>query len=277
MKPSVDDVRQFWQNNPLWSGESAFATGSPEFFAEHRQIYIEDCFAGTLDERIFPSSSNQQRVLDLGCGPGFWTVEIGSRGCSELWACDLTDKAVELAKRRCEIYHCNASFRVGNAESLAFDDGYFSHVNCLGVIHHTPDTQAAVREIARVLKVGGTATISVYYKNILLQGWPALNFTGRWLRKLGIGLKGRGREDMVDNRDVDEIVRLYDGADNPLGKSYSRQQFVDLLETHFRVHALYFHFFPARALGVRIPKSLHRLLDRLLPFMIYASLEKKAC
>jgi SAM-dependent methyltransferase len=275
MHPSVDDVRKFWQNNPLWTGESAFTTGSAEFFAEHRDVYIADCFAGIMDERIFPLGKSRQRVLDLGCGPGFWTVEIGRRGCDELWACDLTDKAIELARRRCEIYGCQASFRVGNAESLAFDDGYFSHVNCLGVIHHTPDTEATVGEIARVLRVGGTASVSVYYRNILLRWWPALNFTGRWLRKLGIGLKGRGREGMVDNHDVDEIVRLYDGAENPIGKSYSRHQFLALLEPHFHVREIYFHFFPARALGMRIPAVLHRLLDRHLPFMIYASLEKK--
>lgn len=275
MNPSVDDVRSFWQSNPLWSGESRHAPGSAEFFAEHRQVYIDDCFAGAMDERIFPQGRSRERVLDLGCGPGFWTVELGQRGCTELWACDLTDKAIELATRRCELYACHAQFKVGNAEALPFDDGWFSHVNCLGVIHHTPDTPATVREIARVLRQGGTASVSVYYRNVLLRGWPLFSFAGRWLRKLGVGLKGRGREAMVDNADVDEIVRLYDGADNPIGKSYTRQQFVALLETHFHVREVYFHFFPARALGVRIPRALHRLLDSLLPFMIYASLEKK--
>ena len=142
--------------------------------------------------------------------------------------------------------------------------------------HHTPDTPATVSEIARVLCDGGTASVSVYYTNILLRAWPALNFAGRWLFKLGIGLKGRGREDIVKQRNAAEIVRRYDGAQNPIGKSYSRQEFVELLETHFHVREIYFHFFPARALGLRIPKALHRVLDRMLPFMIYASVEKKA-
>ena len=276
MDPNIDNVRAFWQNNPLWTGESKYPAGSREFFAEHRQTYIEDCFAGTLDERIFPLGSLSDRVLDLGCGPGFWTVELGLRGCSNLWACDLTENAVQLAKRRCDLYGCKAEFLVGNAESLSIGSGYFTHVNCQGVIHHTPDTPATVSEIARVLCDGGTASVSVYYTNILLRAWPALNFAGRWLFKLGIGLKGRGREDIVKHRNAAEIVRRYDGAQNPIGKSYSRQEFVELLETHFHVREIYFHFFPARALGVRIPKALHRVLDRMLPFMIYASVEKKA-
>jgi SAM-dependent methyltransferase len=276
MATNIDDVRKFWQNNPLWTGESKFPAGSAEFFSEHRETYVDDCFAGTLDERVFPSGSKTERVLDLGCGPGFWTVELSRRGCADLWACDLTENAVHLAQERCALYACKAAFFVGNAESLSVPSGYLTHVNCQGVIHHTPDTPATVREIARVLCEGGTASVSVYYTNILLRTWPALNVVGRWLYKLGIGLKGRGREDMVKHRDAAEIVRCYDGAQNPIGKSYSRQQFVELLETHFHVLEVYFHFFPARALGVRIPKSLHRVLDRLLPFMIYASLKKKS-
>ena len=158
MDPNIDNVRAFWQNNPLWTGESKYPAGSREFFAEHRQTYIEDCFAGSLDERIFPLGSLSDRVLDLGCGPGFWTVELGLRGCSNLWACDLTENAVQLAKRRCDLYGCKAEFLVGNAESLSIGSGYFTHVNCQGVIHHTPDTPATVSEIARVLCDGGTAS-----------------------------------------------------------------------------------------------------------------------
>ena len=276
MHPTIKDVHEFWQSNPLWTGESKFSPGSQEFFAEHRSTYINDCFAGTLDERIFPFGPRAERVLDLGCGPGFWTVEIGLRGCADLWACDLTENAVRLTKQRCDIYGCAAAFLVGNAESLSVESGYFTHVNCQGVIHHTPDTPATVREIARVLCDGGTASVSVYYTNVLLRAWPVLNYAGRWLYKLGIGLKGRGREDIVKYNNAAEIVRRYDGALNPIGKSYSRREFTELLEVHFHVREVYFHFFPARALGVRMPRALHRVLDRLLPFMIYASLEKKS-
>ncbi len=100
-------------------------------------------------------------------------------------------------------------------------------------------------------------------------------FAGRWLRKLGIGLKGRGREDMVDNRDVDEIVRLYDGAENPIGNPTRAN-------SSWRCWSRTFMCAPSISISFRrvpsacsIPAVLHRLLDRHLPFMIYASLEKK--
>ena len=102
---------------------------------------------------------------------------------------------------------------------MTFHDNEFDHVNCQGVIHHTPDTEATLSEISRVIKPGGTARISVYYRNPILQSWRYLRWIGWPLSLLGGGLKGRGREKIFTESDVDEIVRLYDGADNPLGKS----------------------------------------------------------
>ena len=87
-------------------------------------------------------------------------------------------------------------------------------------------------------------------------------------------MKGRGRENIFSEGYVDEIVRLYDGKDNPIGKSYSRAQFVSMLEKHFEVVETYLHFFPARALPFGIPRALHRWLDRRLGFMIYATLRR---
>lgn len=273
--PNIGDVRAFWERNPLWSGESAHQPGTAAFYAEHDAVYVADCFAGRMDERIFPSAGRPGRVLDLGCGPGFWTVQLGRRGFRHLVGCDLTAQAARLARGRCEIAGLHASFAQGNAEQLGFASGVFSHVNCLGVIHHTPNTAEAVREIARVLGPGGTATLAVYYTNVLLRAWPVFGRVGALLVRLGVGLSGRGRERMLASRDIDDIVRQYDGAENPIGTAYTRGEFMALLAPHFHVREVYYHSFPARALGIPMPQWIHRMLSRLFPFMIYASVEKR--
>jgi 2-polyprenyl-3-methyl-5-hydroxy-6-metoxy-1,4-benzoquinol methylase len=271
----IEDVRKFWEANPLWTGESRFPAGSREFFDEHLKIVIDDCFAGSIDERIFPPASNRNGVLDLGCGPGLWTIELSRRGCTGITAADLTENALLLAGRRCETYGVIAAFSRQNAERMTFQDGAFSHVNCQGVIHHTPDTESCVREIARVLRPGGTATVSVYYRNFFLRQWRLLRPLGSVLARLGADLKGRGREGLFAMDDVDDIVRRYDGGDNPIGKSYSRDDFVRMLQPFFRVEETYLHFFPARTLPFRLPGPVHRFLDRRAGFMIYARLTKK--
>lgn len=270
-------VRNFWESSPLWTGESGHKPGSRAFFDEHRQVYVADCFAGAFDLRFLPpprEHGQDMRILDLGCGIGFWTVEFAMRGFPHVHAADLTTRALELTRARLETIGALAELSLQNAEQISFADGEFDHVNCQGVIHHTPDTDAAVAEIARVLKPGGTASISVYYRNALVRAWPYLRWLGAPLARLGGGLKGRGRESIFREHDVDEIVRLFDGVDNPIGKAYTRERFITMLRPHFEVEETYLHFFPARALPFPIPRRLHRWRDRRAGFMIYASLRK---
>ncbi len=272
--PTLEDVREFWERNPLWSGESKYPAGTREFFEEHRAVYIDDCLAGSFDERVVPALPNRRKVLDLGCGPGFWTVELALRGCSDITAADITEQALALTERRCENYGIAVHLSRENAEVLSFPDGTFSHVNCQGVIHHTPNTEACVREIARVLEDSGTACISVYYRNAVLRNWRLLRWVGSLLSRFGAKLQGRGREHIYTVGDVDEIVRLYDGSENPIGKAYSREAFEAMLTPYFHVEEIFLHGFPARTLPFRLPRSVHRLLDRTAGFMIYANVKK---
>ncbi len=273
-KPAnIDDVYNFWENNPLFVGESSSDIGSFDYFKEHRKVYIADCYAGNFDDRMLPNIENREKVLDLGCGPGFWTIELQKRCSIEaMFSADLTQQAIDLTKKRLEYYNLKAETFKENAEDLSFSDCSFSHVNCQGVIHHTPDTQQAISEIARVLQPNGRACLSVYYQNIILRNWGVFGLLGRL-----VSLKGRGRENLADTSDASDIVRCYDGSDNPIGKAYTKQQFIDMLSPHFEIEEIYYHFFPARALPVRIPKFLHRFLDQRLPFMIYANVRKKQC
>ncbi|MFW6308314.1 MAG: methyltransferase domain-containing protein, partial [Campylobacterales bacterium] len=150
-------------------------------------------------------------------------------------------------------------------------------VNCQGVIHHTPNTEQCVKEISRVLKVGGTANISVYYKNFFLRKWRYISFFSKFFKKSGAKMEGRGRENIYGLNDIDEIVRHYDGAENPIGKAYSKQEFIDMCGPYFDIENARVFFFPARTLPFKIPLFLHQFLDKNFGFMINLKLRKKAC
>lgn len=164
---------------------------------------------------------------------------------------------------------------VQNAEKLNYQDEFFDFVNCQGVIHHTPNTQAAIKEIARVLKKGGVAHISVYYKNFFFRNWKKISFLGPWLHKLGHRFKGRERETIFLESDVNEVCRLYDGRENPIGKCYTKQEIFSLVEPYFLIENFFLFLFPARALPIQIPKFFHRFCDSHLGFMIHLNLRKK--
>ena len=114
----------------------------------------------------------------------------------------------------------------------------------------------------------------MYYKNVIIRNWSLLNPIGKILHFFGAQLKGRGRETMFAENHTDEIVRLYDGNDNPIGKAYNRKEALELVEPYFTVENVYLNFFPARSLPFKLPRFLHRFLSRNLGFMIHMNLKK---
>jgi len=98
-------------------------------------------------------------VLDIGCGPGVTVEHLVSRGC-HVSGVDLSEEMIAEC-RRAFGHLPAATFSVGRIERLAFPDGVFDTVICMGVVEYIADDATAVREMARVLKPGGTVLISL--------------------------------------------------------------------------------------------------------------------
>jgi hypothetical protein len=84
-----------------------------------------------------------------------------------------------------------------------------------------------------------------------------------WLR-----LRGRGRENLLWAASPAELVRLYDGIHNPIGKAFTRSEIGAMLSGWFQVLEEKRFSFPRRVLPFPIPTSLHRLLNRMFGLMI---------
>jgi len=98
-------------------------------------------------------------VLDVGCGPGVMAGEMAARGC-RFWGVDPSASMLAIAESR----HAGSKgihFVKGDAGHLDFPDGSFDAVLCTGVIDSVPDAGAAVAEMLRVLKPGGTLVFTV--------------------------------------------------------------------------------------------------------------------
>jgi SAM-dependent methyltransferase len=93
---------------------------------------------------------------------GLKVLEIGVGLGADLHGIDLTPRAIEHTTRRLATFGLKSTLAVGDAESLPFADGTFDVVYSWGVLHHSPDTPKAFREVLRVLKPGGEARIMIY-------------------------------------------------------------------------------------------------------------------
>ncbi len=262
---TVDEVRRFWDANPLFAGESSFEVGSRDFFEEHKRFTVKE-FSGEIAPVFLKDVHAGSATLDVGCGIGFWVHEFCNRG-AKVTACDLTARAVTVTKGRSSLYGLKVDISQANAEQLPFADSSFDHINCQGVIHHTPDTAACIREFHRVLRPGGTACFSVYYRALPLRSHSMFRLVTKLAGPL-IRMRGRGRESMMSSSSPEELVRMYDGAENPLGKSYTRAEIEQYIGKQFSVLEVALFSLPRRVLPFGMPDSVHRILASIFGLMI---------
>jgi ubiquinone/menaquinone biosynthesis C-methylase UbiE len=102
--------------------------------------------------------TGSERVLEVGPGPGFYSVEIARRltyGRLDLF--DIQPEMLEKARRQLERAGFGAvGFTAGQAsEGFPFPDNTFDAAFLAAVIGEVPDKQACIRSLARVLKPGG--------------------------------------------------------------------------------------------------------------------------
>jgi ubiquinone/menaquinone biosynthesis C-methylase UbiE len=152
-------VRQ-WTADPCGPEISA-APGTDEAI---KQLLVgRRAYAPWLARALAYESTAGLDVLDVGCGQGIDLVEYASAG-ARVTGIDLTPRHVELARSHVKALGLSATVLQGDAEHLPFEDASFDRVSSNGVLHHTPDMPAALREIRRVLRPGGQARIIVYNK-----------------------------------------------------------------------------------------------------------------
>lgn len=101
-----------------------------------------------LSKHLGPGMS----VLELGCGTGYFTRELARSG-AEIVAIDVSPELLEIASANCSAP--NVRYEIQNAYELSYPDAVFDSVVGSSVLHHL-GIEAALREIYRALKPGGT-------------------------------------------------------------------------------------------------------------------------
>ena len=272
-------VRAFWQAHPCGIKFSDAEMGTLEFFERveaHRytkEWHIPQAadFAGTRG----------LHVLEIGCGMGTDGAQFARAG-AHYTGTDLTEAAIELARKRFELSGLTGEFRVADAENLDFADNSFDRVYSHGVLHHTPDTARAIKEIHRVLRPGGQAFVMLYHRGSYNYrvGIRVLRRAGAGLLKSESGIRvihrvtGEPVESLREHAGLlkagsngylasDEFLsQSTDGAGNPLARVYSRREarelFKDFQKVELRAYFLNKRFIPL--IGNLLPRSVESAL-----------------
>lgn len=123
-----------------------------------------------------------ERVLDLGGGPGRYSIHLAKRG-AEVTLVDLSDGNVELVREKAREEGVMIEARQGDAlDAASLPEGPFDHVLCMGPLYHLLAREERLKAIENCLarlRPGGklyAAFISIYsdmiYRLGRLDSWP---------------------------------------------------------------------------------------------------------
>ncbi len=207
-------TQEQWSANPCGAHiAKEYAFGTREYF-DAIEAYRYQVYAPWMREAIGFDKYAGKRLLEVGCGTGTDLLQF-ARGGAIVSGVDLTPRSIEIVRQRFAVYGQQGEFVEGDAEKLNFADGAFDVVYSFGVIHHTPDTEAAAQEIHRVLKPGGKAIVMVYHRSSLYY-WLGL------MVKRGI-LRG----ELCKYRPAEILSRYVEHTESdgrPLVKAYTRKE-----------------------------------------------------
>ena len=143
---------------------------SEERLAKRNATYRE-LLEGVNPEEAVASAvreSAPERFLDVGCGMGELAERVQREVGAEVVAVDISPRMVELTRGR------GVDAREADVQALPFEDGSFDCVGANWVLYHVPDLELGVRELARVLRPGGTLVAATLGDGNMQELWDLL-------------------------------------------------------------------------------------------------------
>ena len=125
-------------------------------FLEQRRAELHSALAGRWMaelKKYLPEKKNL-RILDVGCGTGFFTILLAKEG-HQVTGIDLTPDMITHAKELAEEEKADCRFMVMDAEAPDFPDEEFDVIVSRNLTWTLPDAEHAYQEWFRVLKPGG--------------------------------------------------------------------------------------------------------------------------
>lgn len=150
----------------------AISVGYPKDILEILPQSMVESFTGANNPQPFVKLEEGEIVLDLGCGAGldlyFYTTAVGSKG--KVYGLDISQEMVNKARANMEKMGLeNVEILRGLSDDIPLENNSIDIVASNGIYNLSPDKEAVMIEVLRVLKPGGR---TVFCEIILKQPLP---------------------------------------------------------------------------------------------------------
>jgi SAM-dependent methyltransferase len=178
---------------------------SEERFLARRVTFVDYVEGQNAEQLAFEALAEiePRRVLEVGCGTGAFAERMLRELAADVLALDLSPRMVELARGR------GVEALVGTAEVLPFRGEEFDCVVANWVLHHVPDLDGGLAEIARVLRPGWRFLAATFGEEDALELWELLGepTVGQLEFSSENGeVQLRRRFERVERRDADGVI-----------------------------------------------------------------------
>lgn len=119
-------------------------------------------YTDTMRNKVAELANIRQhsRVLDVGCGTGYTTEAVLKKASlGEVVGIDLTPQQLGKAANKLKPKSALVNLSRGDTENLPFRDNTFDAVVSVGAVEYFPNPERALKEMARVVKLGGKVVV----------------------------------------------------------------------------------------------------------------------
>ncbi len=179
----------------------ALASGEEDSLFEHfAWLYVffrERLFrndTGRIIRALWPDGqpASEERLLELGCGPGFYSCELATRFPElSVLGVDRSVRQLECAGKKASTRNLqNCHFEADNVLALSHPDQSFDALVSARLFTVLPDQERAVSEMYRVLRPGGRCFVA----EPRYAFWASLPLLAMWVLAGLTGMNNRCRE-----------------------------------------------------------------------------------
>ena len=160
---NIHTVKEFWNNSPCNIRHSKSKLETKKYFneVESRKYFVEPHISRFAEFEKWKG----KKVLEIGCGIGTDSINFARAG-ADLICVELSEKSLDIAKKRFKEFGLEANFYCGNAEEMSkfVPIEEYDLIYSFGVIHHTPNPSNVLNEIKKYAKKDTTIKMMLYSK-----------------------------------------------------------------------------------------------------------------